>query len=129
MPDYPEKYITAGNVIYKNRNKPFIKRALLGNKQPVFGLDEMGRPMTHLMSQVDNFAIPLLQYNNGQWADLRSKNLLDVLNQSFATNNFIEFNTPEEAEAFGRDYHIIMEKPEIIDYVKRNKKVFSKYIR
>lgn len=129
MPNFPQKYLDAGNVLYKNRRLPFVNRLLKGSNQPVFGLDEYGRPMTHLMSQVDNFAMPLLQYDNGNWTDLRGKSAGEIVNTSLETNNAIEFNSPEEAGAFGMNYHIVMERPELIDYVKRNKKAFQKYIK
>ena len=127
---YPQKYIDAGRTLYENYNKPFVKRALMGYGQPIFGLDENGIPMTHLMSSIDNFVVPLLQYgyNGSGWNDLRGQTPRNVMDASFASNNFIEFNNPQAAENFSRDYHIIMDNPAVVDYVLRNKSLFEQYI-
>ena len=126
-----DKYIKVGNILYKNRNKPFVKRILMGDKQPVFGSDEQGRPMTHLMTSIDNFVLPTLQYDQKtkEWTDLRNSDLNQMVDESLRTNNFIEFQNPEEANWFGTNYHFIMDHPELIDRVKQNKKAFIKFLQ
>lgn len=125
-----DKYIKVGNTLYQNRNKPFVQRILMGDKQPVFGFDEQGRPMTHLMTSIDNFVLPSLQYDQKtqQWNDLREAPLDKMIGESLRSNNFIEFKSPEEANWFGTNYHFIMDNPGLIDKVKQNKKAFKKYI-
>lgn len=128
---YPEKYITAGNVLYKNRKNPFVQRILIGEKQPVFDYDDQGRPMTHLMTSIDNFALPLLQYDQrtAKWTDLRNADINSAFDESIKSGNYIEFNTPEEANAFGKDYHFVMNDPGLIGRIKQNKRAFMKYLR
>lgn len=127
---YPEKYIQAGNVLWRNKTKPFVQRILMGAKQPVYGYDERGYGMTHLMTSVDNFAMPLLQYDpiTKQWNNLLDVSNGELIDQSLKTNNAIEFNTPEEAEAFAKDYHFVM-NPGFIENAKQNPKAFKKYLK
>lgn len=124
------KYADVGRVLYENMNKPFVQRILMGNNQPVFGSDQQGNPMTHLMTSIDNLAVPSLQYDDKtkQWKDLRSLPLNQVVDESMRSNNFIEFQTPEEANWFGKNYHFIMDQPELIDRVRQNKGYYSKYL-
>ena len=130
MPDYPEKYITAGNVLWRNRKKPFVQRILMGSKQPIYGQDERGYDMTHLMTAVDNFAMPSLQYDpiTKQWTNLLDVNNQELLDESLRTNNAIEFNTPEKAAAFAKNYHFVM-NPGFIENAKQNPKAFIKYLK
>lgn len=127
---YPEKYIQAGNVLWRNKTKPFVQRILMGAKQPVYGYDERGYGMTHLMTSVDNFAMPLLQYDprTKEWNNLLDVSNGELIDQSLKTNNAIEFNTPEEAEAFAKDYHFVM-NPGFIENAKQNPKAFKKYLK
>lgn len=124
MPIDP-KYIEAGKVIYANRRKPFVKRMLMGDKQPIYDTIDQS---THLMASIDNYAMPTLQYNNGQWNNLTNAGINEVFDQSIQSNNFIEFNTPQEADTWAKDYHYIMDNPEIINRVKQNRKRYQKLI-
>ena len=126
MPKFPKKYIEAGNVLYNNRKKPFVERILMGNRQPVYNTIDN---QTHLMSTVDNYAMPLLQYKDGVWTNLVGSTPRELFDESMKTDNFIEFNSPEEAEAWSKDYHVVMDNPEIIKRVMANKKAFSKYLK
>lgn len=130
MPGYPEKYITAGNVLWRNKKKPFVQRILMGSKQPIYGQDERGYNMTHLMTSVDNFAMPSLQYDpiTKQWTNLMDVDLNTLVDQSLKTNNAIEFDTPKEAEEFAKDYHFVM-NPGFIENAKQNPKAFKKYLK
>lgn len=127
---YPEKYIKAGNTLWRNRTKPFVQRILMGQDQPIYGRDYRGYDMTHLMTSVDNFAMPSLQYDSRtkEWTNLLDVSNQELIEQSLKTNNAIEFNTPEEAESFAKDYHFVM-NPGFIENAKQNKKVFTKYLR
>ena len=127
---YPEKYIKAGNTLWRNRTKPFVQRILMGQDQPIYGRDYRGYDMTHLMTSVDNFAMPSLQYDSRtkEWTNLLDVSNQELIEQSLKTNNAIEFPTPEEAESFAKDYHFVM-NPGFIENAKQNKKVFTKYLR
>lgn len=39
-----DKYIKVGNTLYQNRNKPFVQRILMGDKQPVLVLTNREDP-------------------------------------------------------------------------------------
>jgi hypothetical protein len=127
---YPEKYIKAGNTLWRNRTKPFVQRILMGQDQPIYGYDNRGYGMTHLMTSVDNFAMPSLQYDprTKEWTNLLDVSNQQLVEQSLGTNNAIEFTTPEEAEAFAKDYHFVM-NPGFIENAKQNPKAFKKYLK
>lgn len=91
-------------ILEQNKDKPFVKRILNPSEYPSMGLGK-GQSGTHLMSwgQVgDKYVVfPTILHEGGK---LKKYSPDEAFKQTMKTGNYIEFNTPEEAEQFSKEY-------------------------
>ena len=92
-------------IIAENKDKPMVQRLLHRFVYPVRPNDD-GSMSTHLMSQMDNFAYPNLQMENGEFVERSGQ---EALVQALRNNNAIEFGSPDEAIDFSKSYKRIWE--------------------
>jgi len=96
---------TIQKILEANKEKGFVKRILNPEKYPTLPLGD-GRSGTHLMSwgKIDDkyVVFPTILYDEG--VGLRRFSPSEALSHVMQTDNFIEFNTPEEADWFSKNY-------------------------
>lgn len=93
-------------VLIKNMDKPFVKRVLMRDFYPKMDLGN-GRHATHKMAWGESdgryFVFPTVIFDGKQLKDYGS----DAFGHAMSTGNFIEFESPEEADWFSRRYKAI----------------------
>ena len=95
-----------------NQHVPFVQRLLNPGIYPVISplWDNLGDLGTHKMSsgQMDDkyYAFPMIDYYNNQLTDFTAPpwNKRFGFDQAIKNKNYIEFNSPKEAEYFGTNY-------------------------
>ncbi len=81
-----------------NRKVPFVDRIINADKYPTIKLPDQPYPSTHLMMQVDNYAVPQLRYIDGKW--INNTNPDDAINAGDA----IKFKNEADALYFTEHY-------------------------
>jgi hypothetical protein len=91
-------------VLGANANKSFVQRIIKPKEYPSLSLKK-GEHSTHLMawSEVGGkyIAYPTILYSDGK---LKKYSPDEALTHVLETGNFIEFDKPEEAEWFSKNY-------------------------
>lgn len=90
-------------ILTDNKNVPFVHRILNLDNRSILTPNDPNSRSTHLMSSFDNLAMPLVyskMLDSGPLKLADPKNMDEVYN----SNNYIQFNTPEEADDFARNY-------------------------
>ena len=94
-------------ILEANKDKSFVKRILNPDKYPRLDLGN-GNYATHKMSWMqvgDKYHVfPTVLYDGKQ---LKQYEPRDAYNQARETRNYIEFDTPEEADIFSRRYKAV----------------------
>jgi len=92
------------NILSANKDKGFIKRVLNPEKYPTLD-NKDGTHSTHSMAWGETngkyVVFPTVLYNGKK---LTRYDPSDAWKRVYETGNFIEFDTPEEAEYFSREY-------------------------
>lgn len=108
--DSPDEVMRIINILNQNKDKNFIQRIMRPDLYPL--LDEYAGPGTHgthLMSSAQvgdkNIVYPNIVQPRGAWNlkmfDPKSREAIDY---ALKNNEYAEFETPEEAEWFGKNY-------------------------
>ena len=92
-------------LLEQHKGKSFVKRILTPDKYPSLDLGQ-GRKASHLMSWIEAggryFAYPTVLYDGK--GGLTRHDPRKAWEQVRQTGNFIEFDTPEEADWFSKNY-------------------------
>lgn len=102
------------SILDANKQKNFIQRILRPEMNPVFhaeGTPE-GSHSTHLMSNAEvdgkNISYPnIIQLNDGSLKQLSGR---DAVAHAMESGEYVQFPTPEEAEAFSTNYKKVWNK-------------------
>jgi len=102
-----EDYMKAMAILLTNQDKPFVDRVLNRDKYPVLPLPGGGHA-THKMAWGETDG-KYLVYPTVQWD---GKNLVeysggDAFKRALAAGDYIEFETPEEADWFSKNYKAV----------------------
>lgn len=101
-----ENYGRIWDIIQKNKKTPFVNRLINRQDYPVIGNPD-GTYSTHRMSwgQVGNkyWVFPMIEMVGDELVDLRQSGI-DPFEHARQNQNYIEFNTPEEADFFSKNY-------------------------
>ena len=91
-------------ILQANTDKPFVDRILNADKYPSLDLGD-GRTATHKMAwgEADDkyYVFPTIFYDG---EELKEYDPDSAFRQAIKTNDYIEFNSPEEADLFSRRY-------------------------
>jgi len=109
MADY-EKLM---KILIKNQDKSFVKRILDKESYPVLDIGD-GNVATHKMAygEIDTddgkkyVVYPTVLYDGKKLVDYGDS----AFNKVMETGNFIDFDTPEEAEWFSKNYKQVWDK-------------------
>jgi len=103
-----EEYDKVARILMKNSNKDFVKRILAKDLYPSMDLGG-GKIATHQMgwTEADGKYIvhPNILYDGKSLKDYGDKSY----SKAKETGDFIEFDTPEEADWFSRRYKVFWE--------------------
>ena len=99
------------NILSANRTKNFVDRILSPQNYPQIS-NKDGSYSTHLMASGEmngkHYVFPMITYKDGKLK--KWDNWKDALDYAIKNNEFIDFETPEEAEWFGVKYKSGMPK-------------------
>lgn len=115
---------TIKKILENNKDKGFVKRILSPKDYPVLD-NKDGSTSTHSMSwsEVDGkyIVFPTVLYNDKGQLNRFDPNI--ALELSLDSGNFIEFDAPEKADFFSKEYKQAWEKP------KKTKRTLRKLTR
>lgn len=105
--NYNYQYAYVDSVLQANNNKSFVKRILERELYPTIKNSD-GSHSTHKMAwgEVDGKYVmfPTILFNGKKLREYKPK---EALKKAMKTNNFIEFDSPEKAEWFSKNYKLI----------------------
>jgi hypothetical protein len=89
-------------VINKHRDRDFVQRLVTPDSSPILELGN-GQIGTHMMASSDNIVYPNIVRMPGQ-NNLKLLSPDDAYRYARESGEFIPFETPEQAEWFGKNY-------------------------
>lgn len=101
-------YLT--RILVENRNKNFVQRMISPKDYPTIPTPKKyrdpkvkGQVSTHLMTQMDNYAYPLVQQDkDGKLIAFDDER--EALRNAIKTGDYIKFSSPDEALWFTKNY-------------------------
>ena len=98
------------NILTQNKSKNFVQRILTPEKYPSIDMGK-GYKATHLMSwgsfNGKNIVFPTIIYDG---KNLQQYKPDDAFKHAIKTGEFIEFDYPEDADAFSKEYKKFWQK-------------------
>ena len=98
------------SILDKNKDKSFVQRILQPDKFPKLDLGD-GNYATHKMSWGESggkyIVFPTVLYGEGKLQEFKPD---EAFGHAMNTGNYIEFDNPEEADWFSKNYKKVWEK-------------------
>ena len=95
------------NTIEKNKAVPFVDRIINKNKYPSLKDPKTGKDMTHMMSWGESggkyYVFPTIEMINGKLVDMTESGM-NPFDYALKNKNYIEFDTPDAADYFSKNY-------------------------